>query len=331
MATPEQLSPTNQPISRESIRFDSDEGSIIIGEFMSAIPLPDRMKKFAAGAVLVAMMVGGASVAGFVSRLKNEVSIDSQTRIDPGKAELTAVYPIAPNTCYGVYQDQVTGAKAEVPHSLDIFGATIPTTLNVSSTFTGSVTSEVCTTGVAGSIVRPDSSHAVLTVPAGSFNTIVYPTDPTHSLVVAGGGLLTQEINNFFNLAKLLPNVTSTPPDDMYSALSGQAQLAAFAVSSKSCGKQAWPLLKTVYAKQVAQQVATQDGIPVENVTVNLPDAISFKDQYYAKEQKVLGSAIVKSGGLVISAPADVACTKDPAMVALQQSQQAPEGGSSNG
>lgn len=318
MATQEQLSQPELSSNQNRIRFDSDEGSIVLGEIFSALPIPDRLKKFAAGALLVGIVAGGAGSLGFFAGVKDEIHVDSQTRLDLGKAELTAVYPIAPNTCYGVYEDQVSGAKAEVPNNLSVFGMTIPTTLNVSSTFTGPITSEVCTTGVAGNLKKPDSNHAVVTIPAASFNTIVYPSDPTHSLVVTGGGLLTEAMNNFFNIAKLLPSVTSTPPDDINSFLSGQAQLAAFAVSTMSCGREAWPLLKNAYGKQVAQQIATLEGIPVANVTMILPDEIDFKDQFYSKEQQVMGSSIVKDGNLVISAPSDVACTKSPDLIAME-------------
>ena len=235
------------------------------------------------GAAVLGAVVG---VAGF---FHSKEIIKTETHISAGEGALKSTFELD-KECYGGYVNEVKGAKAEINKKL--FGK-IGTTFKASETFNGDITSEVCNTGVDGEMIVDSKTHkTTVTIPATAFETTVYQTNPADTKAwTSDNGAAVAIMKNFGNTVKVLPGGLDVKAgDELSSKLRGWALLSAYELSSKGCGKTAWPHIKDGYADKIKEKVVTNNNtfnkdiqITPDDVTVNLPDTIAFKNQYEAQ------------------------------------------------
>ncbi len=231
----------------------------------------------AAGAATLAL--GGLGLAhNFFGSIKTE------TTLTAGEGALKSTFALD-KECYGGYVNEVKGAKAEI--NKKIFG--IGTTFKASETFNGDVTSEICNTGIDGEMVVDKKTHqTTVTIPATAFETTVYQTNPSDAKAwTSDNGAAVAIMKNFGNAVKVLPGgVDVKGGDELSSKLRGWALLSAYELSSKGCGTTAWPHIKDAYAAKIKDKVVANNNtfsdiqITPQEVTVNLPDSVAFKNQY---------------------------------------------------
>lgn len=240
--------PLINPILREQFfGADAERGSISTKLAMTL------------GSLITAFVVGGSLGAGEFALqhplIKTEVAVSS------GKGMLTAVKSLArPETCYGVYQNDVTGASAvfEKKVTLPLLG-TIGTTYKASSTFNGNITSKVCNDSMEVSLHYTEASGRFqLTVPGSAFHTEVSRTNPTVNAFTHDNGALMMIQRNFENEINLVPNLRTNKSDNLLGKLDGLAELEADQTSAKACGPKAWTYLEPLYKEGLKQQLVDE-------------------------------------------------------------------------
>ncbi len=211
------------------------------------------------GSVITAAVVGGSLGAGEYAL--HHPLIKTDVTVSAGKGMLTAVKSLArPETCYGVYQNDVTGASAvfEKKVTLPLLG-TVGTTYKASSTFNGNITSKVCNDSMEVSLHYNEATGRFqLTVPGSAFHTEVSRTNPTVNAFTHDNGALMMIQRNFENEINVLPKLQANKSDDLLGTLDGYAELAADQTSAEACGPKAWPYLEPLYADGLKQQLVDE-------------------------------------------------------------------------
>jgi len=300
--------PSNSPILREQFfGADAERGS------MSA-----KLAVFAGSLIVAAgAVLGAGDYAHHHPLTKTEVAVSA------GKGMLTAVRSLAvPEACYGVYQNDVTGAKATFDYSFTPFGLKIPTTLSASSTFNGNLTSKVCNPSMDLSLSYNKATNRYkLTLPAGSFRTDVYRTNPTVNAFTPDNGALMALTKNAENIINALPELQAHTTDGLMGKLDGYAELAADQTSTEACGPKAWDHLKPLYEKSLKAQMVNEAyrwapdlKLTEQEIDVEVTGEFHPTNQYdkLLKETKPLAE---KNGvNFVLPDPSKLVCTDSPGL-----------------
>lgn len=253
---------------------------------------PVRNSLLAVGALgtsaVVGVALGGVHSARYI--------LEHEATVNQGTGTVTTVYKMPRKDCYGGYDTGIKGAKAELDGK-KFFGVG-----KVSQTFNGSISNIVCNTGVDGQITIDTAKHtAAVTVPPEALTTIVFQTSPDDpNAWTSDFGVLAGVKRNFDTFVKTLPGgIDAKGSDETESKVRGWALSGAYKLSSEQCGAAAGPYVMPIIQSGIKQQVADNSKlygsteIPAENVTVNTPTSVAFRNQYsdqFDKLQKDLES-----------------------------------------
>lgn len=300
--------PSNYPILREQfLGADAERGSMSTKLYMTV------------GSLTLAIAAGGALGAGDYAL--HHPLIKTEVAVSAGKGMLTAVRSLAvPEACYGVYQNDVNGAEATFDTTVPVFGRNITTTLSASSTFNGNLTSKVCNPSMDLSLSYNKATNRYkLTLPAGSFHTDVYRTNPTVNAFTRGNGALMALLKNSENTINALPKLQAHMTDGLMGTLDGYAELAADQTSAEACGPKAWDYLKPRYEESLKAQMVSEANrwapdlkLTEQEIDVEVTGEFHPTNQYdkLLKETKPLAE---KNGvSFVLPDPSKLQCTVSP-------------------
>lgn len=267
--------------------------------------------KLMAVAGTMAVMAG----LGLIDRL--ELGVDRSLALSYGKGTLQSTFVMPARECHGGYINQVKGAKATFEAKLHVSSWSIPITAWISEEFNGSMTSQVCNTGIKGNMTTDFKAHTEsVNLPEGSLTTVIYRTNPTVNAFTLDEGLAAAQLSGEIGILNTIPGVQIKTMDDIEGYLQGLAQLAANETSATVCGEKAWMHLKEPYKDQIKQleaarlnnQHATGYEWKPTDITVNAPDAANFTTQYGDLLDQTLQN--IKDKGLSIKLPDDKAKEK---------------------
>lgn len=303
----ERASTEQHPILREQFLGDTAEcGSISTKLAMTA------------GSLLLA----AAGTLGAANYARHHPVIETDVTVSAGRGMLTDVRSLAvPESCYGVYQNDVTGATAvfEKKVTLPLLG-TVGTTYKASSTFKGNITSKVCNDSMKLSLSYDKATDKFnLTVPASAFHTDVSRTNPTASALTHDNGALMAIQRNFENDINVLPKLHANKSDDLLGTLDGYAELAADETSAKACGPKAWPYLEPLYKKSLQNQLvaeanrwAPERKLTPEDIVVTVTGEVNFTTQYDKLLIDTKAQAEKHGVTFVLPDPNKLVCTVSP-------------------
>lgn len=251
----------------------------------------------------------------------NHPVVQDEVVTSAGKGMLTAVQSLdVPESCYGVYQNDVKGAKATFERKINLFGKEINTSYSASSTFNGNITSKVCndSMSLALSYDKPTNKYE-LTVPASAFHTDVYRTNPGVNAFTTDNGALMALQKNVENDINALPKLESHKSDGLMGTLNGYAELAAFKTAAEACGPKAWlylePLYKISLQKQLvaeANRWAPEDNLTTDDINVTVTGEVHFTNQYDDQLTKIKSEAEKHGTSFVSPNPNTQVCTVSP-------------------
>jgi hypothetical protein len=273
--------------------------------------------------VLAAAILGTAlAVAGWFLA---QTIIQKEVKITAGEGMLKEVFIMPPKECHGGYINAVSGTKAEVNMKIHVpfTPVEVPTTFRASEGFTGDVTDEVCNTGINGQKTVDTKNHKItIDIPPEALQTTVYQTNPADAKAwTSDNGMAVAIMKNAGNVIKTLPaGLDLKAGDELQAKLRGWALLSAYDLSTKGCGNTAWPHLKPLYAVEIKKGIVDQNNsalgatkITLEDVTVNLPDKVGFKNQY-EEQFAAIQDKLVKSGvNFTMPDPSKFVCRDMPA------------------
>lgn len=307
IASTEQV--TNYPILREQFfGADAERGSISSKLAMTV------------GSLVMAMAVGGALGAGEYAL--HHPLIKTDIAVSAGKGTLTDVSTIVPQACYGVYRDNVNGAKASYNTTIPLFGIKIPTTLSASSIFNGNITSKVCNDSMSLDLHFDKSTNKYeLTVPGSAFHTDVYRTDPTVNAFTSDNGALMALMKNAENDINALPKLEAHKTDGLMGTLNGYAELAADQTSAEACGPKAWLYLEPLYKISLQKQLTAEANrwrpelkLTQDDFRVAVEGDVVFTTQYDKQLTEIKVQAAKHNVTIKLPDPSKLVCTVSPSL-----------------
>jgi hypothetical protein len=277
----------------------------------------------AVGAVLLSGVAAGS--LGAADYAIHHPVVENKIVVGGGKGMLTGVQTLAePEACYGVYQNDVTGASADFEQTLKVpFLGKVGTTYSATSTYNGNITSQVCHDSTNLNFRYNEATKQFdLSVPASAFHTNVYRTDPTKDTLHHRNGVLMMIQRNFENEVNVIPNLNANRSDDLLGKLDGLAELAAYQTSAKACGPKAWlylePLYKAALQKQLVNEAnrwAPQLKVKSSDINVAVTGGdINFTTQYDTQLASTKTQAQKAGVTIMVPSPNAAVCTVSPGL-----------------